>query len=340
MQEYMRQAKEEKVLEFIYCWELSGEGTYKEYLEVLDEEAKIAEERKIEIDQKEKEKKLIAQKKKNKNIKICIAAICMLVIVSVGISAYSNVAKEKQFEEEKLVISEHISNDEYDPAFIVMISSKNYDKLKKEYGEVLWEKQAELDKKFKDSSWAYAKYEEDMVYNEELARNGVCYYEFDEEADYGRYHYMYAVTENGEKHILYSQSCYGDDERAYVCGLGYNSWEEDFQSTMWSKDWLFITAIEKSYLSSSAYQYAVKYNKERNQVYEVKLSDDVGWKYGYAKMKDGNILISTETIDKIEEAKQVKLFDVVKGTVRELSYDELEKKYDGDVNGNILTVFE
>lgn len=317
----------------------SIEDTYKQYLDILDEEEKAVEERQIELEKRHEEEKIAEQKKKKKNIKIGIAAACILAAVCVGGSVFNNVSKEKKYEEEKIAISEHISNEAYDSAFHVMIASDSYDELKKEYGSVLWEKQAEMDETFKANSWVFTRNEEDMVYNEKLARNKVCYYEFKEQDDHGENCYLYAVSEDGNKHEVYAHSSY-DDEYFYIMGLERDPSGENLFGSMWSKDWLLITAIGSDLTPSSAHLYAVKYNKERDQAYKVELSDDAENTYGFAKMKDGNIIISTQTIDQLTEADEIKLFDVVKGTVNELTYDKLEKKYEGDISGNIITVFE
>lgn len=150
---------------------------------------------------------------------------------------------------------------------------------------------------------------------------------------------MYAVSEDGNKHEVYSHSSY-DDEYFYIMGLERDPSGKNLFGSIWSKDWLLITAVGSDPTPSSAHLYAVKYNKERDQAYKVELSDDAENTYGFAKMKDGNIIISTQTIDQLTEADEIKLFDVVKGTVNELTYDKLEKKYEGDISGNIITVFE
>lgn len=176
-----------------------------------------------------------------------------------------------------------------------------------------------------------------MVYNENAARDGFCYYELMKEEESGISRILYAVSEDGEKIKLYSRF-YLEDEYVKFYGLGEDYWEVDEHSTMWSRDWFFITVWDNDPFGTSTYQYAIKYNKERDTVFYVKLSEEVKSECGYAKMKDGNILISSQEIDYLREAEEIKLFDVVKGKVKKLTFHQLEKKYDGDIEGNILTV--
>lgn len=75
-------------------------------------------------------------------------------------------------------------------------------------------------------------------------------------------------------------------------------------------------------------------------VFHAQVSEEVKSGCDYAKMKDGNILISSQEIGNIREAEEIKLFDVVKGKVKKITYHKLEKKYNGDIEGNILTMFK
>ncbi len=56
---------------------------------------------------------------------------------------------------------------------------------------------------------------------------------------------------------------------------------------MWSNGWLFISVSKKD-ATSEEHQYAIRYDEE-NDVQKVELSDGIGYGYGYAKMKDGNM---------------------------------------------------
>lgn len=316
------------------------ENTYKEYLEVLAEEAKIVEERKIEVEKIAQEKENAQKKRKRKHITLAVTAVCIAVVTGIGIFVFNNAKKERQYKEEKQAISEQIKNGEYDSAFSVMISSDSYDELAEEYDEVLWEKQNELDKKFAANSWSYVLDADDMVYDEKAARDGFCYYELLTEEDSGSKRALYAISEDGEKINLYSRFCQTEDEYVSFYGLGYDSGEVDDYSTMWSRDWFFITVRDHDVFGTSTSQYAIKYNKERDMVFHAQVSEEVKSGCDYAKMKDGNILISSQEIGNIREAEEIKLFDVVKGKVKKITYHKLEKKYNGDIEGNILTMFK
>lgn len=317
------------------------EDTYQKYLEELDAEAKAKEKR---------------AKKKKANIKkaIILGSVVLVSVVGIRISIFSYEMKEKrmeekrmeekrraEYEEERIIISQYIENEEYDNAYSVMISSDSYDKLKVEYGAVLWEKQETFDYTLKKKSWTYARNEDEMVYNADLARDGICYYTIEEKTEHDTLKCIYAVMENGERSQIYSKAFSPNSYDVYIVGLGYKSDYTYSPKTMWSNGWLFITVYD-IFKEDSAIEgesnYAVKYDKEEQKVYEVDLSDDTGW--GYAKMKDGNILIVSEIIDHIGKAETIKLFDVVEGVVKEVSYDEVKKMYNNDVRGNILTRFK
>lgn len=87
-------------------------------------------------------------------------------------------------------------------------------------------------------------------------------------------------------------------------------------------------------------RYAIRYDKEDGVQKEELPSDKYGIYYRYAKMKDGNILISSEPIDDIRKAESIILFDVVKGKVKDLTYNKLNAVYDDNISGNVLTMFE
>ena len=318
----------------------SMEDTYKKYLKELETEAKLEEERRIEAEKRAEAEKLEKERKEKAYIRKWIIAGSILIIVVVGISVFNRVAKEKRYEKERSIISQCIENEEYDNAYSVMISSDSYDKLKVEYGDILCEKQEELDKNFKKQSWIsmWEKNEDEMIYNAELARDGICYYVCEEKTKYATWKYIYAVSENGKKVQIYSDSFYLDDGFIFITGLGDGSWDEYIKNTMWSNGWLFVSVTKKDG-SREEHQYAIKYDEEYD-VQKVELSDKFGWDYGYAKMKDGNILIASELIEDIRKADTIKLFDVVKGEVKELSYNELKSMYDNDITENILIMFE
>lgn len=316
----------------------SMEDTYKKYLKELETEEKLEEERRIEAEKRAEAEKLEKERKEKAYIRKWIIAGSILIIVVVGISVFTRVAKEKRYEEERIIISQCIENEEYDNAYSVMISSDSYDKLKVEYGDILWKKQEELDKTFFDKSWTYVWNKDEMIYNEALARDGICYYTLTEETEYATWKYIYAVTESEEKYQIFSEANWLDDGYVYIAGLGYHTWEEYSYNTMWSNGWLFISVSKKD-ATSEEHQYAIRYDEESG-VKNVVLSDEFGWDYSYVKMKDGNILIVSETIDDIRKAETIKLFDVVKGEVKELSYNELKSMYNDDITENILIMFE
>lgn len=321
--------------------------TYDKYLVELEREKKRAEELRLEAErlaeaeqkrrEEESEKEQIRiqkQKKVNRRRKIICASV--LVAATIGIVLFNHITKEKRYVEERTKISNFIEKEEYDRAFAVMITSNSYDKLKDEYGNLLWEKQKEIDEKFVNHSWTYVWDEDELVYNENIARDGVCYYEIEEKSDVLDYTYIYAVTSTGEKKKLYSEGIYDDDGYVYIGGFG-----EDYHETMWSNGWLFITVSIKN-ISRSEGIYALKYDTEKNQVSEIKISDDIGfWSYCYIKMKDGNVVVAVgEDFKNIKRADTIKYFDVVSGTVKDISYDNLCKMYDNDIEGNVLTLFE
>lgn len=320
--------------------------TYDKYLVKLEEEKKRAEELRLEAErlaeaeqkrrEEESEKEQIRiQKQKKVNRRRKIICVSVSVFATISIVLFNHIAKEKRYVEERTKISNFIEKEEYDRAFAVMITSNSYDKLKDEYGNLLWEKQKELDEKFVNHSWTYIWDEDELVYNENIARDGVCYYEIEEKSDVLDYTYIYAVTSNGEKKKLYSEGIY-DDGYVYIGGFG-----EDYYETMWSNGWLFITVSIKN-ISRTEGIYALKYDTEKNQVSEIKISDDKGfWSYCYIKMKDGNVVVVVDKDFKnIKRADTIKYFDVVSGTVKDISYDNLCKMYDNDIEGNVLTLFE
>ncbi len=59
----------------------------------------------------------------------------------------------------------------------------------------------------------------------------------------------------------------------------------------------------------------------------------------FRKMKDGNILMCSGEVKDIEKAINIALFDVVRGEVKELTYEEVSTMY-GDIEENTLTVYE
>ena len=308
----------------------SIEATYQKYVKELEAEEKAEEERRIEAEKRVEAKRLEKEREKKAYIRKWIINGSILIIFVIGIGVFTRVAKEKRYEEERIIISQCIENEEYDNAYSVMISSDSYDRLKVEYGDILWKKQEELDKTFFEKSWTHVWNKDKMMYNEALARDGVCYYTFTEETDYATWKYIYAVTENEEQYEIFSDRF--DDGYVLIEGLGEYSY-----NPMWSNGWLFIS-VSKSDVTREEHQYAIRYDEESG-VKNIVLSDDFSWGYSYAKMKDGNILIVSEAIDDIRKAETIKLFDVVEGEVKELSYNELKSMYD-DITENILTMFE
>lgn len=315
------------------------EDTYQMYLEELELEKSAEEKRRTEEEKRLEEENIRKEREKQENIKRCVILGSVAIVIIIGISVFNYFAKENRYKNERVLISDYMYKNEYDNAYSVMISSDSYEKLKNEYGTSLWSKQKELDERFKSQSWEFAWEEDDLIYNEKLARNNICYYEIKEETEYGTRVHMYAISKGGEKQILLSEYLYEEDGYVYITGLGYNSWDDYNYSTIWSNGWLFISVSEKDVLRDE-HQYALKYDIEEKRTYKVELSDSIGWGYDYAKMKDGNILISSEPIDDIRKAEVIKIFDVVDGTVKELNYGQVSRMYDNDIKGNILTIFE
>lgn len=313
--------------------------TYQKYLKELEAEAEAEERRRVEAEKQAKEEELRKEKEGKKSAKYGIVLGGALVVFAMGAVLFNGWIEEKKYKEEGLIISEAIDNEEYDYAYNLMISSDYYDRLAEEYGEILWKEQRNLDRDFRNKSWLYLTSEEEPVYREGLARGGVCYYVKESDTRNGDtdWLFVYAVLENGDWYSVLSEIC--SDEYMRVKGPGYD-WLDEFEDgALWSNGWLFLSVIDGDGWGGDVKQYAVKYDPKKQKEYEVELVDETDYEFTYAKMKDGNILIVSEEIEEIEEAEKIKFFDVKKGTVMQMYYEEVKEMYDNNVSDNILTVF-
>lgn len=138
-----------------------------------------------------------------------------------------------------------------------------------------------------------------------------------------------------------NRSVYGKKGYVLTTGLAHKKLDTDFYDTIWSNGWLFLSVSIKDTERSEGI-YALKYDKDKNAVYEVKLTDETPYNsYCYLKMKDGNIVISLDkNLNNIKESRKLKIFDVVNGNVSDTSYSKLNEKYDSDIKGNILIMCE
>ena len=311
------------------------ESTYQRYLRVLEAEEIIAEERRKAAEKRAEQEKEQANAARKASIKRWMITGVVALVLIIGIVVGSHIKREKDYQAEIVEIATCIDNEEYDDAFSIMISSDSYEKLAEQYGSLLWKKQQQLDNEFAPHSWTYAWENDDLVYYSEISRNGICYYNIEEKSEYCTYDYLYAVTEDGEKHTLFWESCYDDEGYISINGLGYGSWD-DGNYAMWSNGWIFIS-VTTNYYSREKLQFAVKYDENQDKVIKVELPEDVRGLECYAKMKDGNILMATESINDIDDAENIWLFDVVEGTLQEISYSKLLKRY-GDIAGSTLYV--
>ena len=169
--------------------------TYDKYLAELEEERikeeeiRIEAERMAEIAERKRQEEAEQERirlQKNKKFRRKITAICgsILMVVVIGTVSIVFISKSRKYENDRANISSYIDKEEYDSAFNVMISSDNYDKLTDEFGDIIWKKETELDNSFMKDSFKYVTKVADMEYNEEKARNGVCYFETKTDSTY------------------------------------------------------------------------------------------------------------------------------------------------------------
>lgn len=277
------------------------------------EEKRRREKEEIENAERQEKEKILRKKIK----KVGLGLTLVIIIVVCGIGFWK---KEKGYKKDYEAISKYIDNKDYDSAYCTMIESDSYDKLKKEYGKLLWEKQKELDESFKSKSWC------EYGFAGSNARGG-CFYQLKDEDKVS----LYAVLENGEEHLIFDGIGYVE-----LLGLGCKSWTGYYYGTMWSNGWLFVSAISDDF--SVRHQYALKYDREKKKTYKVQLSDEDC--YNYVKMKDGDILFFSSTIDDIQNADSIQVFDVVDGVVRTMTYEKLKKLYGENIEESVLTMLE
>lgn len=307
------------------------ESTYRKYLEEIEEKERREEQER----EKRAEEAKLRQKKKKKYAGICVAAGCAVVI---AISAYNQKIQKEHYDAESSIISHYMEREECEDAYRAMISSDMYLKLKEEYGEALWKQQAESDQKFKERGLMPTWEKEYLVYNDKSARGGICYYEYFVKTEDKRV-VLLGVLENGDIQELCMTSDPHGEEYKLFCGLGHPTWggsEDDEHDIAWSNGWIFVTATDGyGHLDE---RYAIKYDEKKKEVYTVDLLSDFDFD-SFFKMKDGNILFCSGELEDMEEAINIALFDVLDGTVKELTYEEVVEIY-GDMEENILTVYE
>lgn len=291
------------------------EDTYQEDLNLTILETKAAE-------IKAAEDAIRAKKQRKKCIIRWISVACIiLVCISAGV-VISHMKKEKECRIEAAQIEECIKKEKYDDAFAIMISSRSYEKLSSSYGDLLWEKQIELDEAFcpnalEQSMEKYAEYEA------ERSRGNMCFsYELGKNNS-GRYAYVYALCSGeGRSLELLRKQCYSSDGYIFISGLGGTDDEDNY--ALWSNGWLFLSSTIKY----KATYYAIKYDKSQDKAIVVVLPDGVKKATHFYKMKDGNIVMSNGPR---VVADTLWIFDVVNGSAREVSHGQYAKIY-----GNII----
>lgn len=329
------------------------EVTYNKYLIDLEDIKRREEQRRLEAESiaaEEKRRKIEAelesigrQKQKKRNIMLAFISGSVVLVAIIGIISFNYISMTKIYENDRMNVSSYIKEEEYDKAFSKMISSDNYDKLKEEYGDTILKKEKELDESFRNILIGTAFVM--MKYNEEEARDGVCYFttstdssyvwkltpsESDSESKFYKTKSIYAMTNDGTKIRIFSKGVYQKSGRVSINDI------------LWSNGWLFVSvSIEDTMREEGVY--AIKYDVKTQQIEEIKIFEETGeaGSYCYAKMNDGTVIISIGgNLSNIQNSESVKMFDVVTGTVSDISYDNLYKMYDNDIAGNVLVLFE
>lgn len=333
-------------------------ATHSQYLTDVENERKEQLEKQRIAEEKEKNKKREAEQKRRKNQKWCVrlGVICgiILLAVVVGPKIYNYIC-------ERNAVASYIEKEKYDSAFNKMIASDNYDILKRRFGDIVWEEERERDILFAEQGGVlYAVFESDLIYTERKEYNGICYYitdidmytDFDydayEEGSYNNGKAIYAVTKDGKKKLLLKVKTYCTDSYTNVDveGVGKNMSDMNdgsFNNTICSNGWLLVTYKKVDPISSdNEGVYALKYDEKKNKTYKVRLSDEKPIKnYYYAKMTDGNIVYTDcGSWNKLHEDSDIKLFNVVTGNVEKISVKELEKKYNNNLDENIIFKIE
>ncbi len=304
--------------------EANIEHTYIKYLQLVETRKRVEYENRIREEQQRK------RSKKRRLITVSILLASFILLSLLYIHKQNNIYKS-----EILAITQCINTNEFDQAYQILISSQKYNRLAQQFGSILWEKQRELDTFFAPHSYKHIYRSDQLIYDPDNSRDGVCYYVLIEHQVSTSDASIYAVIESGEAYRLFSAHDYYGK---YLNVLAFGNQDRfEKNTTVWSNGWMFFTI---DYSSTSRYSFedrhlAIKYDTKQNKALSVSLPKEINHYSGQAKMNDGNVILATTKIEKLIEAKQIWLFDVVKGTLYETTYDELSKRY-GNITEQIL----
>lgn len=305
-------------------------GTYAQYLEKVEAEQQAERARRKEERGRTEEAKVRAENERKATIRKRIICACVAVVAVIGVSVAAIIISNRTYQSEMAQIATLIENNEYDKAYSIMISSKKYEKIAETYGEILWKKQIELDNSFSSCSWYPIYDKEQMIFRQSMSRNGICYYELEEEF-YGLWDNIYAVFENRDPCKIFGVYRSNDEGYSSIEGMGYYGGH----STIWSNGWMLISSdVYRSENYSEFNRYAIKYDESSGKALEVELPGYGNWFKTISKMKDGNIVFTEYRLETIEKGK-VWIFDVVDGTMEEITPNKLERIY-GNFTDNIL----
>lgn len=295
-----------------------------------------------EIEEKEKEKQRIieeenrrkaeklAKEECNKIIKkytLYGIIVIFIIIASIFVIRMRRIDK----------IENAINNESYDEALQIMGESSEFWKLYNRYGEKVTGNVAELDTKMIETGFALTK--EEVYFDQENSRENLSYMiyrELDSDSKIGLNSYtnvtdtLYMINEEGEKYELFSESYdHVEKNSSYIFPV------------LWSNEWIVIKSYDDEYMEST--YYAIKYDGE---VIEKNVTGGYGFDNPcYTKMIDGNIVLSNMEDGNIvlangtdiDESEDFYYFDTKTGEFIDTTYDELNKKYKGNIENSMIS---